>query len=424
MQAALRLFYDRIISGHLDRVPAKGPALLIANHPSSLMDAALLGILLKRPVHFFARGDIFINPLVTRILRALHMHPVHHHQAGRHTIGANDAAFDTAQQLLAAGELVLFFPEGSSHIDYSLHPFKKGAFRIALQTISTHTIQLPVVPIGINYSHPTRVFSRAWVHAGEPVLVNDFLQQYQQQPAAALKALTDACYQAVSTLALHQPAIDPQLFYLGMTIWRNSEPGRTALLQKSIIKEELALSQATAQQWLQAAIPLKAFAEELQRCKIDPLLLAAIQQPKYSKAPLWIGFPAATIGWLLNALPLLMARSIADRKVTRIDFYSWILVSAAALLWVLWITLLLTLAFIFWPLWKTLLFLLVIVATGQYSWQYYAYANRSRWQQMANKIPPGQLAQLQQQWQDCLYSLPFLISSTTEGSSKVEVSPS
>lgn len=424
MQAALRLFYDRIITGNLQRIPARGPALLIANHPSSLMDAALLGILLKRPIHFFARGDIFINPLVTRILHALHMHPVHHHQAGRHTLKANDDAFAAAQQLLAAGEMVLFFPEGSSHVDYTLHPFKKGAFRIALQTIDAFPIQLPIVPIGINYSHPTRIFSRVWVHAGEPITANQFLERYRQHAPAGIKGLTDAGYDAVAQLVLHQPAIEPESFFLALTIWRNSNAGIAAIAQKNIIEQELALCRIDPQLWQEAAIPLSKLDKDLQRTHITPAQLAAAELPRYSTAPLWIGLPAACIGWLLNALPLLIARIIADRKVTRIDFYSWILVSTAALLWIFWMGILLIPAFIFWPLWKTLLLLLAIVATGQYSWQYFAYYDRIRLQNLSGKMKPEDFKQLQQQWRDCLYNLPFLISSTTAGSSRVEVSPS
>lgn len=423
MQAALRLFYDRIITARLDLIPAKGPALLIANHPSSLMDAALLGILLKRPIHFFARGDIFINPLVNRILGALHMHPVHHHQSGRHTLKANDAAFEAAIQLLAAGELVLFFPEGSSHVDYSLHAFKKGAFRIALQTIDTHHITLPIVPIGINYSHPTKVFSRVWVQAGEPIPANQFLGQYHQHTATGIKALTDTCYKSVSKLVLHQSAIDPKALHLALTIWRSGKTGQEAVIRKNIIEQEIGLCQAPAADWQSAAMHLKDLEKNLQRLHTDPEIIAAAQQAPISRTPLWMGFPAACIGWLLNALPLQIARIIADRKVTRIDFYSWILVSAAALLWVFWITLIMVTTFILWPVWKALLLLLVIIATGQYSWQYYAYYNQIRLQNLSGKLPPEQLEKVKQQWQTCLYSLPFLISSTTEGSSKVEVSP-
>ena len=61
MRVAVNLFYKRIYSTGLENIPQKDAAIIIANHASSLMDAAIIGILSKRPIYFFARGDIFIN---------------------------------------------------------------------------------------------------------------------------------------------------------------------------------------------------------------------------------------------------------------------------------------------------------------------------------------------------------------------------
>ena len=48
MTAGLRFFYRHIHVTGFENIPSKGPVIIIANHNSSLMDAALLGILLKR----------------------------------------------------------------------------------------------------------------------------------------------------------------------------------------------------------------------------------------------------------------------------------------------------------------------------------------------------------------------------------------
>src|SRR5687768_2737853 len=132
MTITLRLFYRRVYATGIETIPEKGPVILLANHPSSLMDAALLGILLKRPIHYFTRGDVFKYKLVSAIFSALNMIPVFDH-AGRKTLNHNDESFLKAKQILKQGGLILFFPEGSSHIDRRLAPLKKGAFRLAFQ---------------------------------------------------------------------------------------------------------------------------------------------------------------------------------------------------------------------------------------------------------------------------------------------------
>src|SRR4051812_5970740 len=108
MSVALRLFYKRVYLTGAESIPLKHPVILVANHPSSLMDAALLGVLFKRPLYFFTRGDVFSNKPASAIMRALHMIPVYDHEAGRETITHNDKSFETAKEILAAGGMIIF----------------------------------------------------------------------------------------------------------------------------------------------------------------------------------------------------------------------------------------------------------------------------------------------------------------------------
>jgi 1-acyl-sn-glycerol-3-phosphate acyltransferase len=395
MLGAMGMFFEKITARNLDNIPQKGAALLIANHPSSLMDAALLGILIKRPIHFFARGDIFIHPLVARVLNALHMHPVHHHQGGRQTLGANKESFKKAIELLSAGELVLFFPEGSSHIEYSLHPFRKGAFRIAFQTISLNPgLILPIIPIGINYSHPTNLFSRVWVHAGPALITNDLLDTYQLHPTIALKQLTQRCYHAVQNLAIDSRHLSPRFLFLALDTWRQSNQA-VSISSTHQIEAETAISNAYPIWWQQAEEPLKHYEDLLLQAGCTPATIGASALPKTSVMPLIIGFPAAIIGWLLNALPLILARHIADQKVKRIDFYSWILVSSSAILWLCWFIFMAILSFSFLPSWEAIAILFISISTGQYCWNYFAYYQKWKARKAAKKLPTTELANLQ-----------------------------
>src|SRR5690606_18666863 len=103
---------------------------------SSLMDAAIIGLLLKRPVHFFTRGDVFINKGVNYIFSRLRMIPVYTHEGegrGRSTVGFNEASYKKAEKILTKGGLLLFFPEGNSRPGHQLALLRKGVFRMAFR---------------------------------------------------------------------------------------------------------------------------------------------------------------------------------------------------------------------------------------------------------------------------------------------------
>jgi hypothetical protein len=72
-----------------------------------------------------------------------------------------------------------------------------------------------------------------------------------------------------------------------------------------------------------------------------------------------ISLPFFPPGYLLNALPVLIAKRIAVTKVTRDDFFSWILVTTATVTYLLWYLLLVAVSLCLW--WKAGLLLMIIM---------------------------------------------------------------
>lgn len=393
MRLATGLFYKQVLHRNLQLIPSEGPVLLICNHPSSLMDAAILGVLSKRPLHFFARGDLFASRFVTWILNALHMHPVFQHREGRTSINNNDAAFETAHQLLMKGEVVLFFPEGISQIEYRLQLFKKGAFRIAQRAATAlPNQQLVIIPIGINYSHPTKVFSRVWVQAGQPLMVESEADLSETASTISLKQLTDKGRAAIETLVPFNNDHPSDLHFF-LDAWRK-HPGYERTASDQLIEEELkktAFFNANTDKIIPKINALKTFAATN---NIAVTNIVATQTAALPKLPLYIGFPAASIGWLTNALPILIAKSIADKKVTRSDFYSWVLLVSAAFLYIIWILAIAITAIILLPLWKAATLLFCIIATGLYSWNYYHYFLQWKEGRLAKKEMADEIGKL------------------------------
>jgi 1-acyl-sn-glycerol-3-phosphate acyltransferase len=183
---AVRAFYRVEVAG--EPVPATGPALLVANHPNSLVDPAAVSAAARRPVRFLAKAPLLTDPLVGWLVRAAGAVAVHRRQDGGAQDDANAEAFSAVQAALVAGDAVGIFPEGRSHDEPALSPLRTGAARMALAA-ARELGPLPLVPFGLTYARRERFRSAALVVVGPPVGWAD-LAPRGPTDAEAVRALT------------------------------------------------------------------------------------------------------------------------------------------------------------------------------------------------------------------------------------------
>lgn len=128
-----------------EHVPARGPVILAANH-RSFLDPFVIATLVRRPVYFVAKRELFRRRGVGWLLNALGAFPVDR--------GASDAAaMATACELLDRGECVVIFPEGTRVRSGGLGRAHRGVGRLALETGA------PVVPVAVMGTEDVR---RGW----------------------------------------------------------------------------------------------------------------------------------------------------------------------------------------------------------------------------------------------------------------------
>ena len=165
--AAARVYYRLTLAGR--RVPADGPALLVANHPNSLLDPVLVAAAAARPVRFLAKAPLFEKASIGWLLRAAGAIPVYRQQDDPSVMNRNEDALRAAHAAVAGGSAVAIFPEGISHNLPALSPLKTGAARIALGTAAITRSAVPVVPVGIVLREKDVFRSDALVVVGDPV---------------------------------------------------------------------------------------------------------------------------------------------------------------------------------------------------------------------------------------------------------------
>jgi 1-acyl-sn-glycerol-3-phosphate acyltransferase len=401
MTIALRFFYKRLHITGLNYVPSSGPAIVLANHHASLMDAALIGVVMKRPVYFFARGDVFVNSFVSRLLSWMHMLPVHNHEKGRKTLGDNNESFTTAQQVLLRGGIVVFFPESTSHPERQLLPFRKGAFRLAFQTAAStnFSLNIPIIPLGITYEHPTHGATEVLIKADVPVSLSDYKEMYISNPAAALLHICKETYDRMRQLVVH--INDTRFLPLAetlLTINRNNTQltGNAWYIHSG---KQLESEQEICHKINDGSHTMHLLNE---KSGIYNKMLKSYQLNDATVAPFFSGksnakflllflSPLYFIGCLLNGLPIFLARRIVNKKVYRIDFYSWLYVSISAILYLFWFLLIVIFVTVFFNWVYAVLLAMTMVLSGLFVIYYKKALKKSIQQSKLHQLKPEQI---------------------------------
>jgi len=139
------LVYFRMQRVGREHLPRSGPLLLASNH-RSFLDPFVIGTLVRRPVYYMAKRELFEKRWQAWVLNALGAFPVDR--------GAGDRdAMETARAILARGDCVVVFPEGTRVRPGPLGDPRRGIGRLALETGA------PVAPVAVIGSDAVR---RGW----------------------------------------------------------------------------------------------------------------------------------------------------------------------------------------------------------------------------------------------------------------------
>lgn len=127
----MRTVFRMEIAG-ADRIPARGPCILVANH-ESIVDPYVLGVATERPIHFMAKRELWRSRVTRLLMEGFGAFPI------ERGIGDN-GAIGRAWELLRHGEVLGIFPQGTC-LPRRERPYLRGAARLALATGS------PLVPV-------------------------------------------------------------------------------------------------------------------------------------------------------------------------------------------------------------------------------------------------------------------------------------
>lgn len=304
---------------------AAGPLVLIGNHSNGLVDGGMMALLTRRPLRFVAKIGLMRMPVLGWIIGRLGAIPIFRPKDGEGT-EQNERSFSAAYDALDRGEIVVLFPEGTSHSDPRLRPFKTGAARIALGAEARRgfTARVRVQPVALHYQRRGAFRSRVQTLAGEPIDLTDLAESAQRDARAAARELTDRLEAALATLL--PDLADPRqraLLWLAESLLPpdgSSPPERRARLARSLQALDPGRRRALVAR-------LDALDRDLARAGMGPDLDAP--------AGIWrclgltLGTGLALLPWLV---PVLIAQAIAglaplpaDKHVSAWLLASWVL---------------------------------------------------------------------------------------------------
>jgi len=164
------------------RIPATGPVLIVCNH-RSLWDPPIVGASARpRRVYFMAKSELFRVRAFGWLIGRVGAFPV---ERG----GVDRDAIRTARQILARGDAMVMFPEGTRSLSGNIRPFFPGAGLMALEPGVT------VIPAAVWGSE--RGFGPSRIVFGEPLDVGGFGDVPRSERA---RLATDAMIAAIARL--------------------------------------------------------------------------------------------------------------------------------------------------------------------------------------------------------------------------------
>lgn len=317
--------------------PADGPLIVVANHPNSLIDPVLVGDVVDRRLLFLAKEPIFRVPIVGRLARAAGAIPIYRRVDGA-DMAQNDAMFAAVYQALEAGEAICLFPEGISHNEPEIQPLKTGAARMALgaEANQNWSLGVRILPVGLHYRSKARFQSSVAIEVGEPILAASYRAEFEADPVAAAKDLTEDIRAAMEQVTLNLASWqDLPLLRLAEKLLPAGGGHQVQRLRsfaeigKRVEQEDPAALSRLREQ-------LAVFAARLEAGGVDVRHLEAGYSPKAvliflmtNLVATLIGLPLALLGIVAYALPYLLVHLTMNLRGTSVDVESTVKILAA-----------------------------------------------------------------------------------------------
>jgi glycerol-3-phosphate O-acyltransferase/dihydroxyacetone phosphate acyltransferase len=201
---SLKVYFRKIHIKGLENIPEGGPFMIVANHPSSFLDPACIAVLIKQKINFLAKGSMFNNKIISKMLTGLNMIPVYRAQDDPKILHKNHEVFKGCFDKLGQNGVIMIFPEGTSEHERKLRQIKTGAARIALGAVkeNNYNLNVKILPVGLNYTKSSRFRSEIFIQFGTVLETDNYVENYKKDEIKSAKNLTEDIETSIKRLII------------------------------------------------------------------------------------------------------------------------------------------------------------------------------------------------------------------------------
>ncbi len=388
VQFADWLIYKQKIVAGLEKIPKNKPVVFAPNHQNALSDP--LAILLNtrfQPV-WLARADIFKNKTAAAILKFLKIMPVYRMRDGKENLAKNDDTFSGSVKVLENNGVLGLFPEGAHTGKRQMLAHKKAVPRIVFmaEEKAGHNLDIQIIPTGIFYSHYWKFNRTLIVNIGDPIPVNEYLEQAKTNENATTLALRQRILDELQKQVIE---IKSTKYYYDfeniceiygrhyLTI-QNQKYSALNLFHsdQKLVKKLDTLEKNNPEETEMLVQAVKNYATQIKKLKIRNWL---VENPNLNllklglnKLVLILGLPVFLFGFIFNAIPFFAIDKITRKKIKDKGFWStFFLVLGIIVFPIFYLIEFLAVSWLIPGIWLELAFLVAMPIAGKVAFLWY-----------------------------------------------------
>ena len=340
MRLGFWLTHKKIVVTGRCSIPKGKPIIFAPNHQNALMDPLALACTNMHQSVWLARADIFKSKIVSSILKYFKLLPVYRIRDGKENLSNNEEIFAQVIQLLENKQTIALFPEAAHSGKRQMLSHKKAIPRIALEAEATNNfkLDLQIMPVGITYSHYWKFNRSLIVQYGKPIEISQFREEYLENPQKTMLDLRDEIHRKLVPLILQ---IESKTYYseyenirqlVGKAYSKKRFFCKNTSLQLFYAEKELIckleqLEDLQPGDFSNLIASTRQYSSETEKATISDDQIKNAGNASWSEV--FISLTAAILtlpififGFIFNAIPFIIPRTILRRKVKDTTFLS------------------------------------------------------------------------------------------------------